>query len=232
MTLLRGVDGCRAGWLCVELGQQERLVGVRLCRSAVELFKGAEPAITAIDMPIGLGDNGPRPCDRAARRFLRQRGSSVFPAPVRAVLAATTYVEACELSLAAQGRKLSKQSFFLLPKIRELDGVLRANAQLAAATVEAHPEVCFARWNGDTPMLHAKKTAAGRAERLALVEGCFPGAVSRVRSRFLKREVADDDILDALATLHTASRLADGSAVAFGDADVRDSAGLPMWIWG
>jgi predicted RNase H-like nuclease len=218
MTLLRGVDGCRAGWLCVELQQQERLVRVRLCHSAAELFEGAEPAVTAIDMPIGLGENGPRPCDQAARRFLRQRGSSVFPAPVRAVLTATTYEQACELSLAAQGRKLSKQSYFLLPKIRELDGVLRADPLLAAAVVEAHPEVCFARWNGDTPMLHAKKTAAGRAERLALVEGHFPGAASRVRGRFLKREVADDDILDALATLHTARRLADGSAMCHADA--------------
>lgn len=232
MTRLRGVDGCRAGWLCVELGQQDPLVRVRLCRSAAELFEGAEPAITAIDMPIGLNDNGPRACDQAARRFLRQRGSSVFPAPVRPVLAATSYAQACEFSLAAQGRKLSKQSFFLLPKIRELDGVLRADPQLVTGVVEAHPEVCFARWNGDRPMLHAKKTAAGRAERLALVESRFPGAASRLRSLFLKREVADDDILDALATLHTASRLADGSAVAFGDADARDSAGLPMQIWG
>jgi predicted RNase H-like nuclease len=232
MTLLRGVDGCRAGWLCVETRQGEEQVQVRLCRSAAELFEGAEPAVTAIDMPIGLGENGPRPCDQAARRFLRQRGSSVFPAPVRAVLAATTYAQACELSLAAQGRKLSKQSYFLLPKIRELDGLLRADPLLAAAVMEAHPEVCFARWNGDTPMLHAKKTAAGRTELLALVEGRFPDIASSVRARFLKREVADDDILDALATLHTASRLADGAAVAFGDADSRDSAGLPMRIWG
>lgn len=98
--------------------------------------------------------------------------------------------------------------------------------------MEAHPEVCFARWNGDTPMLHAKKTAAGRTERLALVEGRFPGVASRVRARFLKREVADDDILDALATLYTASRLAEGAAVAFGSATTKDSTGLPLQIWG
>ena len=66
MTLLRGVDGCRAGWLCVETRQGEEQVQVRLCRSAAELFEGAEPAVTAIDMPIGLGENGPRPCDLAS----------------------------------------------------------------------------------------------------------------------------------------------------------------------
>lgn len=67
-------------------------------------------------MPIGLGENGPRPCDQAARRFLGQRGSSVFPAPVRAVLAATTYVQACELSLAAQGASSASRAIFCCRK--------------------------------------------------------------------------------------------------------------------
>jgi len=52
----------------------------------------------AIDIPIGLLE-GPRVCDKAARKLLGQpRGSSVFPAPCRPALEAQcqrqTYAEA------------------------------------------------------------------------------------------------------------------------------------------
>jgi len=51
-------------------------------------------AVLAIDIPIGLLD-GPRACDKAARKLLGQpRGSSVFPALSRPALGAQTYPEA------------------------------------------------------------------------------------------------------------------------------------------
>ena len=57
--------------------------------------------VVAIDMPIGLSDDGARACDVAARRLLGRAGSSVFPTPVRAVLATDDYAEARAVSRAA-----------------------------------------------------------------------------------------------------------------------------------
>lgn len=53
-----------------------------------------------VDIPIGL-PNGPegRLCDREARKRLRgRRAATVFPAPVRAALAADTYEDANRIS--------------------------------------------------------------------------------------------------------------------------------------
>lgn len=49
-------------------------------------------------MPLGLTDNSPREANRAARAFLVGKASSVFNAPARAVLVASSYVGACPRS--------------------------------------------------------------------------------------------------------------------------------------
>lgn len=62
------------------------------------------PDTFMIDVPIGLPDRGARECDKAARRRLGpSRGSSVFPAPIRRILAATSYIEAC--AIGGEGRR-------------------------------------------------------------------------------------------------------------------------------
>ena len=182
----------------------------------------------AIDIPIGLGERGPRACDVEARRRLGPRASSVFPAPVRAALAASTYAEACGRSAAACGRRLSKQTYAILGRIREVDAALRAAPALRERVREAHPELCFAEWNGGRPMAHAKRTAAGLAERRRLVDAAFDGGFDAVRGRFPRALVADDDILDAFATLWTAGRVAAGVAHTVPAVPPRDAAGLPM----
>ena len=75
---LRGVDGCRAGWLCLSLPvgegpQAQQDVIARLLPDAQALAEGAEAAITTIDIPIGLVDGRPRRCDQEARRRLGPR---------------------------------------------------------------------------------------------------------------------------------------------------------------
>jgi predicted RNase H-like nuclease len=54
--------------------------------------------VTAIDIPIGLPGGRPRTVDGEARRLLGPRASSVFPAPARGTLDASSYEEACEAS--------------------------------------------------------------------------------------------------------------------------------------
>lgn len=102
--LVAGVDGTPEGWavVIVESGRS----AIRKVAALSHIFDGAEDFdIVAVDVPIGLLDAykvGGRACDRAARKLLgRPRGSSVFPAPVRPVLTATSWEDACVRSRAS-----------------------------------------------------------------------------------------------------------------------------------
>lgn len=161
----------------------------------------------AVDMPIGLLDAGPRACDVEARRRLGPRRSSVFPTPLRGMLAARTYDEA----LAIAG--LSKQAYNLLPKIREVDGVMTPSQQRRVG--EAHPELGFARALGH-PCENPKRTLEGRAERLAVLDLTLDRPPSGA---------AWDDVLDACILTLTARRLARGEVERLGDG-ARDRTGL------
>jgi predicted RNase H-like nuclease len=181
------------------------------------------PSAIAVDMPIGLPDAGPRACDVEVRRHLGARRSSVFPAPIRPVLAASTYEQALAIGRARDGRGISKQSFHLLPKIREIDDLITPGAQ--RTVVESHPELCFAAMTG-APCRHPKRTAAGRAERRLALLAVFPDADAQWADRHVGAK--SDDVLDAYATAWTARRLAAGTAERVG-LD-RDARGLRMEI--
>ena len=226
---LLGVDGCRAGWLVVGAmlhpsGEFEQLSW----SLELEAASFIDADLVAIDMPMGLAADGPRPCDQQARALLGPRRSSVFPSPVRAALGAVDYREACDLSFAASGRKLSKQAYNLLPKIRQLDQLLLADPGRSDRVHEVHPELAFSQWNGGEPMAQGKKTAAGAAQRQALVEAQFPGLALKIRTGVAKSQLADDDILDAIACLWIARRLFRQGALVLGGE--RDGCGLPMRI--
>ncbi|HXW29795.1 MAG TPA: DUF429 domain-containing protein, partial [Xanthobacteraceae bacterium] len=121
MTRVAGADGTPGGWAVVimDAGQSS----VRKVAVLAEVFDAAADLdIVAVDVPIGLLDTyetGGRACDRAARKLLaRRRGSSVFPAPVRPVLASQSWDDACVRSRASgpRGKAISKQTFGILPK--------------------------------------------------------------------------------------------------------------------
>lgn len=68
--------------------------------------------------------------------------------------------------------------------------------------------------NGLRPLMHAKKRLPGYEERRALLQSALEIVIpARRQLRRLAPPAAPDDILDALATLWTARRVADGHAV-------------------
>jgi predicted RNase H-like nuclease len=229
MTMIGGVDGCPGGWICIERDTITGDIFGEVFSSTSELIeRGRDLAVVTIDIPIGLTEAEPRECDRQARRLLTsRRGSSVFPAPVRAALEAPGYLEACELSAAACGKRLSKQAHAIMWRIREVDAILRSEPGLRSRVREIHPEVCFYAWAGH-PMQHRKRTAEGRAERLALVEEHFRGAFDAIRREIPPRQAADDDILDAFAALWTAERIVRGMATTVPAVPSEDRFGLRM----
>lgn len=226
---LAGVDGCRTGWLCVV--QRHTDVHVTIAPALEPWLDDTRPDVVVIDMPIGLPATGRRRCDALARAGLRpHRTSSLFPAPVRSVLSASTYADACAIHRAVDGRALSKQTFFLLRRIRELDDLLQRAPGLRGILHEGHPELSFATWNDGVPMRHPKRTPEGRRERQQRIDALWPGALALWRSRLPRAAYAEDDLLDAFAVLWTARRLAEGTASRRPDPPEYDATGLAMVI--
>lgn len=260
-----GVDGCRGGWLSVALdvvtedgpasGNEAAVADRPAGASGLEhpvspdfadvLARASDAALVLVDIPIGLLEDGSiwRAPDLAARARLGARRSSVFPVPPRPVLHAPDYPAANALTRELTGKGLSKQAWMIVPKIREVDEALRARPELVGRVREVHPEVCFHAFAGGRPMAHAKKTADGAAERIALLESRLPGAgrlVDRIvatagrvptgRGRRTVPAVARDDAVDALVAARTAAAIvADPRALrTLPEAPERDAHGIPM----
>jgi predicted RNase H-like nuclease len=103
MVRVAGVDGTPGGWAVV-LKEEGRWRVLRIVGLSQIVDSGARLDIVAVDVPIGLCDAyqvGGRACDREARKQLRKRASSVFPAPVRSVLDALL-IRRCVLSVEGQ----------------------------------------------------------------------------------------------------------------------------------
>jgi predicted RNase H-like nuclease len=125
MQLVAGLDGCHGGWVLVETpadGDGRTTVErVSNLDGLIANLHSGELAAAAIDVPIGLPEAGSRRCDIEARRMIGARRSSVFPAPARRVLGATTYDDAAARSQAIAGKRLSRQAFSILSKFEEVD---------------------------------------------------------------------------------------------------------------
>ena len=198
--------------------------------STAQLFAEApEFAVLAIDVPIGLPDDGPRAVDIVARRLLgAPRASSVFPAPVRAALNGVSYSDASALSFAACGKRLSRQAYAIIPKIREVDSAMRAAGDAASRVREVHPEVCFYYLNNLSPMRYSKRKALGLSERLARLEGHFRPIFAELRASVDRRAASSNDIADALVALWSAERIRAGSCTVLRGEPLHDSRGLRM----
>jgi predicted RNase H-like nuclease len=227
-----GVDGCKAGWLAVSV-QRRHAWTVDVYADAAALWQAhGDARRILVDVPIGLPWRGlpVRRCDLEARRLLGQgRGSSVFPAPSRAALQAKDYRHACRLNNQEVGKKLSKQCYGILPKIRQVDELLGEHPSARGVVREVHPELCFWALNQCSAMANRKTEQSGFVERLRLLSAVFPptqAIVDHTLQRFRRKDVARDDILDALVAVVTA--LQPGRLHAIPLSSQRDATGLPM----
>jgi len=204
-----GVDGCRGGWFFFS-GEDGGFRWGLAARFGEVLDQAPSGSPVLVDIPIGLsgGDCPVRPCDTLARRRLGPRAASVFPSPSRAALDCADYASASERNRQVTGRKLSRQTWNLMDKIREVDGALANRPDARRVVRESHPEVCFAALAGGRPMRHYKKTDAGFEERLEILCACWSGSrrlLTRAMESLSRAEAARDDLVDALALALTAS---------------------------
>lgn len=240
--VVAGVDGCRGGWVVVtHIVGKPITARVSLARSFSEILAMTpEPLVIAIDVPIGLPERagaGGRMCDVQARLPLGDRRSSVFSVPARAAVMQTAYRAACDVAFAHSDppRMVAKQAFNLFPKIREVDALMTPTMQ--KRVVECHPELVFWRLNGRQPLTLPKKVKSPSSvsglelRRSLLVKwGFSETAWHDIGLR--KADVADDDILDALANAAAAADIHNGVAYRVPDDPPCDAKGLRMEIWG
>jgi len=224
-----GVDACASGWVGVLLSPARPpavLAGATIA-ALVELAREtAEPAVVAIDIPIGLPDEGGRQADVLARRALPGKGSSVFTTLTRAAYTAKTYEQGRAQNLAATAglRSASAQAYALRSRILDVDDWLRTRPGIEV--IEVHPELSFARMSG-APILARKKDTEGLGARRAALEGVglVPPAWYR-GSGF-----GEDDLLDACAATWTAVRYLGGEAESLPEVPEIFSDGLVAAIW-
>jgi predicted RNase H-like nuclease len=237
---LAGVDGCPGGWIAafVRPSGDEGSLAV-FARFADLLAAPQSPAIVAVDIPIGLPERagaGGRAAENAVRPLLGKRQSSLFSVPSRAAIYASDYPEACRIAFSTSDppRKVSRQLFNIVPKIREVDASLRADPVAALRVYEVHPELVFWQLNGERPLSEPKRVksqpyALGLALRRDLLRGAgMPGSLIDADP---PKGAAADDLIDALACAGIARRLHTRLARPYPDPPPRDSHGLPMAIW-
>lgn len=197
-----GIDGCRKGWFYVGIDENDQYEFsiISVFEEFLSFVDQAKQIL--VDIPIGLRekDSRERLCDLEARKILGHRRSSVFPPPSRLALVTDSYNQASQLNFQYTGRRLSQQSFAISKKIKEVDEFIISH-RLQGKIREMHPEVCFWALNSYKSMQFNKKKNEGFNERKYLLNKHFSKSetiVKEVRSKYLKNEVATDDILDAL----------------------------------
>lgn len=205
MTTAVGVDGCKAGWFYFRRDATGITHGIASnIHNLVRSLPGQSRV--CIDIPIGLIESGSvgRSCDAEARRLLGgAKSSSVFSAPCRQVLKAESYEEAKQISYNAIGKKLSKQAFNITGKIKQVDDFM-LNHNRSISIREVHPELCFWALNGRNSVVSRKKDEVGFEERMLLLGKYVPNIeelVTGALTTYLRKDVARDDILDALVAL-------------------------------
>jgi predicted RNase H-like nuclease len=233
-----GVDACRGGWVAVTLhaaagpevtladtAGPEATVRADAAGSAVTVRADASLAallapwldqggvVAGIDMPLGLLEKGWREADRAARRLLGPRRSSVFAIPPRAVWAEASYPLANERCRELTGQGFSIQAWGLRARLLEAN---HYRERCGHPLYEVHPELAFAALAGQ-PLAHSKHTPAGRDLRRQLLSraGIEIPAVTPALM---------EDVLDAAAVAWSARRVAAGRAVTVPAEPQRDRA--------
>lgn len=204
MTII-GLDGCKAGWIGIILDADSALHLQLFSRIDLVFKHFPDVHRILIDIPIGLVDRGKksRLCDVLARKALGwPRSSSIFTPPCRKALYASSYQKANEINKKNTTKGLSKQAWYITPKIAEVDSLLNRNLLYNQILWESHPEVCFWSLNGGHSMQENKHKPEGFHERWEIIQKWtkkleFDYDLDAFLHLYPRSQVQRDDILDA-----------------------------------
>jgi len=102
----------------------------------------------------------------------------------------------CSRASAPHGKKITKQVWNILDKIREVDALLQSRSELLKVVREVHPEVCFRELVGRS-MVYRKARVAGRDERRRALTRSFP-QLDMIEKSGRDQGLPIEDILDAV----------------------------------
>ena len=230
MKKIAGIDGSKGGWVCVS-GYENNFKELKFEKlKEFNDIKSKDFDLVLVDIPIGLDINlkkGGRIVDKLARKELLANKSSIFNAPSRLVLEATNYEEANKINK-NKGMGLSKQSWNLVKKIKEVDDFIRNSNK--TIIFESHPEIIFQVMKRDK-VSTKKKNDEGIIERRNLLE---KNGFNKV---FLERNLSakdsfykKDDFIDACSLFWSANRAIAKTEVKIPNDIVLDSEGIIMQI--
>ena len=192
-----GADGCRGGWIAAVI--RDGALSLGRYSGLKELTEEIPFDSCLIDMVIGLQGSAEqiRP-DSAARKILKGRASTVFPAPCRKAVYGKTKEERQEANVQVLHKKFISQTDAIIPKMREVDEFLQANPSYKNVIQESHPEVCFARLKGSV-LMTSKHDPEGIRERAAVIRNYFPDVTEEwIRSRSAAMKCGEDDVVDSI----------------------------------
>jgi predicted RNase H-like nuclease len=194
--------------------------GVSLSEVLGPLVDPDGSTVVGIDMPLGLLAEGWREADRAARRLLGPRRSSVFAIPPRAVWAQTSYQAANVRCRELTGQGFSAQAWGLRAKLLEAN---EYRDGCGHPLYEVHPELAFGAMAG-APLAASKHTGPGRDARRRLLAEAGLELPAGIPAAIL------GDVLDAAAVAWSARRIAAGQAVIVPAQPQLDDRGHPITI--
>jgi predicted RNase H-like nuclease len=250
VTVCVGVDGCKGGWIAVWRDDRSE-PKTEVFETFYAVFQSApDDSVIVVDIPIGLPDRivgKGRAAEQKVRELLKGKTSSVFSVPSReAVEQGALYLEdyrskkisyeesyartkevACSTSNPAKA--LSRQAFGILPKIAEVDELLRGSRSLAARVWESHPEAAFCMMDGKTPVASRKSSAEGAAARREVLQR--RGLPAAFLGEPPPSGAKTDDFLDACAMLLVAEAICANRCVSHPSPPDRDRYNLPIAIW-
>jgi predicted RNase H-like nuclease len=223
VSTVLGVDGCRSGWVGVEL-HDGRFAAAHVAPTLAGMLAAAPRAdAVGVDMPLGLMAGEVRASDRLAQRLLAGRSSSVFVMPPRPVFDAPDHATGTALAVALTGKGISIQAWGLRAKLLEAEAL----HELSLPVFEVHPELSF-RQMGLLPTDGKKKSWRGQRARIRVLAAHgidLPEDLGPVDT------VPADDVLDAAAAAWSANRITAGTAFCLPDPPQVNETGQQLAIW-
>lgn len=226
-SILVGVEPASGGWL-VAPGNLQGIVlapqpAYLLPTLAEVLDYRPAPSVIALHAPVGLPEDPgqTRPCDTETRARLGPRAGSAVRAPSRALLAAASYADAKRID-----PSLDIVRWRSLARVVEVSREVQSWRQ--RTVWEVNPELAFTQMNDGRPVAYPRRSEHGRQARRDLLVAKLPGADRVLHER--PRGVREHKLLDALADLWTARRVAAHAIARMSDPPLWDEEGVRMDI--
>jgi len=213
MSSVIGIDGCKAGWITAK-ALENKSISFQIIENLNDGYlKESNLSHIGIDIPLQLSHSEKRLAEIEARSLLKNRACTIFSPPTLSALRAKNYIDACDVNFKECGKRISKQSWNLFPKIKEAQEFLQNNSISKLGIFEVHPELSFMAMNDMSLIKASKKTDIGREIRIKLIQKFFPNfSFALVRNKYKKTQVLDDDILDSISVLWSTQRIVDNIA--------------------